>query len=311
MSETNLKNTTENSNISKTSLGILTLITTKRPYISMSSRKTYESIIRNLYKKVFDDEEYDLRKFDKESDKVLKYLKDLPANKRKTILSALVVITDNKDYRELMLDDIKEYNKEEAKQQKSDSQKENWIDNDTMHKMMKVLYHNAKLLYHKENKSATDYQEIQNYIILCLFGGYYIPPRRSLDYVNFKIKNIDKNKDNFINKNSLVFNSYKTAKTYGQQVVEIPKELKSILNKWVKMNPTDYLLFDISYKPLSNVKLNQRLNKLFGKKVGVNQMRKTYLSEKYSDLIETKKQMEQDFKDMGSSTLQENIYIKK
>jgi len=290
---------------------ILKYITEKRPNISKSSLKTYESIIRNLYKKVFEDEEYNLEKFDKNTDKVLKYLKDLPANKRKTILSALVVITDNKDYRELMLDDIKEYNKEEAKQQKTDSQKENWVDSETLDKMMKVLYHNAKLLYNKENKNPTDYQEIQNYIILCLFGGYYIPPRRSLDYVNFKIKNIDKNKDNFINKNSLVFNSYKTAKTYGQQVVEIPKELKSILNKWIKMNPTEYLLFDISYKPLSNVKLNQRLNKLFGKKVGVNQMRKTYLSEKYSDLIETKKQMEQDFKDMGSSTLQENIYIKK
>lgn len=277
----------------------------------MSSRKTYESIIRNIYKKVFEDEEYQLEKFDKESDKVLNFLKDLPSNKRKTILSALVVITDNKDYRELMLDDIKEYNKEEAKQQKSESQKENWVDVETLDKMMKILFHNAKLLYLKENKSPTDYQDIQNYIILCLFGGYYIPPRRSLDYVDFKIKNIDKSRDNYINKNFLVFNSYKTSKTYGQQQVEMPKELKAILNKWIKINPTDYLLFDISYKPLSNVKLNQRLNKLFGKKVGVNQMRKSYLSEKYSDLIDAKKQMEKDFKDMGSSKSQENIYIKK
>lgn len=290
---------------------ILTYIKEKRPNISSSSLKTYESIIRNLYKKVFDNDEYNLDNFSKDSEKVINYLKDLPSNKRKTVLSALVVITDNKDYRELMLDDIKEYNKTEAKQQKTDTQKENWVDSETLDKMMKVLFHNAKLLYNKENKNPTDYQEIQNYIILCLFGGYYIPPRRSLDYVDFKIKNIDKNKDNFINKNSFIFNSYKTAKTYGQQVVDIPKELRAILNKWIKINPTDYLLFDISFKPLSNVKLNQRLNKLFGKKVGVNQMRKTYLSEKYSDLIDTKKQMEQDFKDMGSSTLQENIYIKK
>jgi hypothetical protein len=70
-------------------------------------------------------------------------------------------------------------------------------------------------------------------------------------------------------------------------------------------------LFDSSFKQLSNVKLNQRLNKLFGKKAGVNQMRKTYLSDKYANLIDTKKQLEKDFKDMGSSSLQENIYIKK
>jgi hypothetical protein len=129
--------------------------------------------------------------------------------------------------------------------------------------------------------------------------------------VNFKIKNIDKGHDNFINKNFFVFNSYKTAKTYGQQQVEIPKELKTILNKWIKINPTEFLLFDISYKPLSNVKLNQRLNKLFGKKVGVNMMRKSYLSDKYGDLIDKKNELAIDMKLMGSSNLQENIYIKK
>ena len=157
----------------------------------------------------------------------------------------------------------------------------------------------------------TDLQEIQNYIILSLLGGVYVPPRRSKDYTNFKIKNVDKEKDNYIDKNEFVFNAYKTAKTYGQQRLEIPKELKTVLNKWIKVNPTDYLLFDSSLNALSNVKLNQRLNKLFGKKVGVNQMRKTFLSDKYGDLITTKNELAKDMKDMGSSTLQENIYIKK
>lgn len=289
---------------------IINYIKEKRPNITKSSLKTYESILRNLYDKIgWDTKNYNMEYFDKESDKVLKFLKDLPSNKRKTILSALVVITDNKAYRELMMDDIKEYNKEHAKQEIGDE--DNWIDAKDVEKLYTLLGHNAKLLYKKENINATDLQEIQNYIIISLFGGMYIPPRRSKDYVNIKIKNIDKSKDNYIDKNEFVFNAYKTAKTYGQQKLTIPKELKGILNKWIKINPTDYLLFDISYKPLSNVKLNQRLNKLFGKKVGVNQMRKTYLSDKYSDLIETKKALEKDFKDMGSSTLQENIYIKK
>ena len=281
----------------------------KRPNITKSSLKTYESILRNLYKKVFpNDEEVHLKKFD-EDDKVLKHLKDLPSNKRKTILSALVVITDNKAYRELMLDDIKDYNKEQAKQEKPDN--DNWVEQEELNKVYKVLRHNANLLYKKEKLNNTDLQEIQNFIILTLFNGEYIPPRRSKDYVNFKIKNIDKGHDNFINKNFFIFNSYKTAKTYGQQQVEIPKELKTILNKWIKVNPTEYLLFDSNNKPLSNVKLNQRINKLFGKKVGVNQMRKTFLSNKYGDLIDKKNEMADDFKKMGSSSLQENIYIKK
>lgn len=289
---------------------ILNYIKEKRPSISKSSLKTYESILRNLYDKIgWDTKNYNMEYFDKEPEKVLKYLKDLPSNKRKTILSALVVITDNKAYRELMMDDIKDYNKEQAKQEKPDN--DNWVEKDELEKVYKVLRHNANLLYKKEKLNNTDLQEIQNYIILTLFNGEYIPPRRSKDYVNFKIKNVDKEKDNYMDKKEFVFNSYKTAKTYGQQKVEYPKELKTILNKWLKVNPTDYLLFDSSLKPLSNVKLNQRLNKLFGKKVGVNQMRKTFLSNKYGDLIDTKKALEKDFKDMGSSTLQENIYIKK
>ena len=113
-------------------------------------------------------------------------------------------------------------------------------------------------------------------------------------------------------KDEFVFNSYKTAKTYGQQKVTIPKELKTIMNKWIKINHTDYLLFDTNDNALSNVKLNQRLNKLFDhKKVGVNQLRHTYLSDKYQSSIDTNNEMANDLKDMGSSMIQEKIYIKK
>lgn len=289
---------------------LLKLITTKRPTISKTSLKTYESILRNLYKKVFPkDEKMDLDKFDNDNGFFIEHLMNVPANKRKTILSALVVITDNKNYRDLMMDDIKEYNKEQAKQEKPNDDK--WIEKDDLKKLYKTLTHNAKLLYKKEELTPTDFQDIQNYIIMSLLGGVYIPPRRSKDYVCVKIKNVDKEKDNYIDKNEFVFNNYKTAKTYGQQRLEIPKELRTIINKWIKINPTDYLLFDIGLNPLSNVKLNQRLNKLFGKKVGINELRKHYLSSKYANLIDVKKDLAKDFKDMGSSLIQENIYIKK
>jgi hypothetical protein len=231
---------------------IINYIKERRPNISKSSLKTYESILRNLYDKIgFDTDTYEMDLFDKESNKVLKFLKDLPFNKRKTVLSALVVITDNKDYRNLMLDDIKEYNKEEAKQTKTDKQKENWVEKDELTKVYDILKHNSKLLYKKETLNIDDLQAIQNYIILTLYNGEYIPPRRSKDYVNFKIKNIDKENDNYMYKNEFIFNSYKTAKTYGQQKITIPKELKVIINKWIKVNPTEYLLFDSSLINLS------------------------------------------------------------
>jgi hypothetical protein len=290
---------------------ILKVIKEKRPTISDSSLKTYESIIRNLYKKVFNDDLYDLNKFNTESDKVLAFLNETSSNKRKTILSALVVITHNINYRDKMIEDIKEYNKIEAKQEKTEKQKDNWVETDEINNLKNKLEKVSNLLYKKEFKTPSDYQEIQNYILICLYGGIYMPPRRSLDYVNMKIKNVNTNTDNYINRGTFIFNTYKTAKSYGQQKVKIPIKLKAILNKWIKINPTEHLLFDIAYGPLSNIKLTQRLNKIFDKKASVNQMRKTYLSSKYSSSIDTKKELEEDFKIMGSSVLQENIYIKK
>jgi len=282
----------------------------RRPNISKSSIKTYSSILRNLYKKVFDSDKINFDDFEK-SKEILDHLKTLEPNKRKTILSALVVITDNKDYRTQMLDDIKDYNKEQAKQEKNETQEQSWVSQDEVNLIFKELEKNAKLLYKKSSLSNSDLQEIQSYIIMALLSGVFIPPRRSKDYVDFKIKNVDKSKDNYIEKNKLIFNSYKTAKTYGQQTIDIPPGLNAILKKWVKVNPTDYLLFDSSLKPLSNVKLNQRINKLFGKKVSVNQLRHTFLSDKYGDLINKKGELAKDFKDMGSSMIQESTYIKK
>jgi len=289
---------------------IIERIAENRPNISKSSIKTYNSILNSLYKKVFKTSDFDINNFDK-TDIILDHLKTLEPNKRKTILSALVVITDNKEYREQMLEDIKDYNIEQNKQIKNDNQKKSWVDKDTIVKLYDRLKKNAMILYKKDNKTPSDYQDIQNYVILSLLGGLYIPPRRSKDYVNFKIKNVDKKADNYISKNNLIFNSYKTFKTYGTQIVEIPKELKTILNKWISINPTEYLLFDINNGQLSNVKLNQRLNKLFDKKVSVNQLRHTFLTDKYGDMIDKKNELTDDFKMMGSSIKQEKIYIKK
>lgn len=285
-------------------------IKSKRPTMSISSLKTYTSILKNLYKKVFNDEEIDYNKFNN-SEEILDYLKNIEPRKRKTVLSALVVITNNKDYNKQMLDDIKEYNKEEAKQIKTEKQKNNWVQKDVLESLYDNLQLQSKAIMKIKTPTPTMYQDLQNYIILCLLGGKYIPPRRLKDFIDFKIKNVNKKVDNFMYGNRLFFNSYKTSKTYGLQSVEIPKELKNILMKWVKVNPTEYLLFDIDFNKLNNVKLNQRLNKLFNKQISVNQLRKYYLSSKYQGMTEMKENLKNDFKDMGSSLNQEVIYIKK
>ena len=282
----------------------------KRPNLSNGSLITYNSILSSLYKSVFgNDDKLDIDKFSN-TDKILEHLKSLPPNRRKTILSALVVISDKQPYRDLMLEDIKNYNQEILKQEKTPAQKLSWVDTNEIKTLYEKLKEVANFLYKKKNFTMKEYQQIQDLIIVAVLGGLFIPPRRNLDYCCFKLKNIDNDNDNYIDKNQFVFNTYKTAKFYKQQRVDIPKDLKTILTKWIKINPTDYLLFDTNQNPLTSVKLNQRLNKIFGKKVGVNQMRHTYLTDKYGDTINKQKQINADMTEMGSSGTQSKVYIK-
>ena len=286
----------------------------EKPSLSPSSLKTYHSILKSLYSKVFQSNTIDILKFKEDTNKILEYLKDLPFNKRKTTLSALLIINPNeKRYRDMMLNDINTYNQEQKQQIMNDKQEDNWITEDQIKHKWEMAKKNAMLLYKKQHLSLADLQDIQTFVILSLLSGVFIPPRRLLDYCEpFKIKNINLDKDNYMDKKNLIFHTYKTAKFYGRQEVALPLQLKKILLKWISVNPTDYLLFDSQMKPLSSVKLNQRLVKLFdNKKIGVNMLRHIYLSTKYQPLATMNKELENDFKDMGSSIAQTNVYIKK
>jgi integrase len=282
----------------------------KRPTLSDSSVNTYNSTLSPLYKKIWtDDKEIDPTKFT-DTEKVLDYCKTIEPKYRKTIMAALVVITGNDKYRQQMIKDKEITDTKLQNQTKTEEQKENWLENDDIQSIIDQLKKNAMTTYKKKEFNPTDLQEIQKYVLVSLMGGIYIPPRRAKDYFDFKVKNIDREKDNYLDKNELVFNSYKTAKTYGEQRVTIPKELKSILSKWIKSNPTDYLFFDYNGNQLDAIKINQRLNAIFKKKVGINQLRKTYLSGKYAHTIQTEKDKKEDMESMGSSVGVQNHYIK-
>lgn len=285
-------------------------IKSKRPSLSASSLTTYGSILKSLYKKCFGEGDIDPKKFD-DSICILDKLADLPPNKRKTILSALVIITDNQKYRDLMLSDVRDYNQEIKKQEKTPTQEENWASEEDIMKLWNTYKKEAMALYKKETLSMNDLQTIQSFIILSLLGGMFIPPRRAKDFTDFKIKNVDKNADNFLEKGNAIFTSYKTSKTYGRQEVSLPKPLLAILRKWIKVNPTDYLLFDTNSNPLTSVKLNQRLNRIFdGKRIAINALRHSYLTTRYKKHSEQSKALANDMSEMGSSLSMADTYIK-
>ena len=281
-----------------------------RPTLSNSSIKTYSSVLGSLYKRCFGAGEIDLKNFD-EYELIIHSLRDKPASSRKSILAALVVLTSNKKYRDAMSEDITTYNAEIAKQVASPAQKAAEISQDEIHSLYEKLAIEASGLYAKKHQTVSDLLAIQDALIIALLGGIFISPRRSLDYCAMKIKNVNLKEDNYIEKGNLCFVKYKTAKCHGLQEVAMPKELQAIIKKWMKINPTEFLLFDSRFQPMTSVTLNQKLNKIFGgRRISINNLRRSYLSSRFTNYSKEQKEVAKTMTDMGSSPAVLNNYIK-
>lgn len=288
----------------------------QRPNLSTSSVNSYYSILKNLYKKLNEGKEEDFNNdfFKKDKNMILKHLESMPPKKRKTILSALVIYVDcdktRDEYRKQMMEDIK-VSKEENIGQKRDENKD-WIDWEDVKNVFYALKKDTYYLMKSKAEELTpkEMNLLQDYVLLSLY--VLIAPRRSMDYIELKFRNYNRDEDNYIDfkTNKIYFNKYKTSKFYKTQTVDIPKELKNILKKWYDINNNDYVLIDVNGNKLNQVKLNQRLNKIFGMKISVNALRHSYLTNKYGN-IPALKEMLETADDMGHSLNQAFEYVKK
>jgi hypothetical protein len=281
-----------------------------RPNLSLSSVKTYVSILGSLHRKVWGAEELDLNNFN-DTKAVLAFLKDVPAPKRKTVLSACVVLTGLDEYRKQMLTDVGTYNDIVKSQVMSDKQKASEISPDEVKAVYDALAARATALYKKTTPTVSDLLDIQSFVLMALMGGVFIAPRRSLDWTAFKLRNFNTETDNYMTSKFLIFNQFKTVKSSGKQEVECPPELKKILTKWSKVNPTDHLLFNSKMQPLSSPQVTQTFNRIFnGRKVSTNQLRHTYLTGRFSAYSKEQKVVADTMKNMGSSESVLNSYVR-
>jgi len=298
---------------------ILELLKKNRPNLSDSSLKTYNSILSNLYKKVFPDKELDLGKF-KEHKKFIAFLKNMEGSRRKTYLSALVVACpDCDEYKDLMNKDGQEYNAQKKLQQKTEKEEDNWVEQDELQNIYTELETEAKKLYKLKNPSTQDIQKIQSYIILSLVSGKHISIRRSLDWTEMVYKGEDKEKDNYLDRSKkqhkFYFNVYKTQKYLNDQEVMIPPVLKKILTPWMKLiervyPDNKYLLVDSKGSKLTPTKMTQRLNSIFGKKASINILRHSFITSKYKDMPGLE-ELQGEATAMGHSLKEHLEYIKK
>jgi integrase len=137
-----------------------------------------------------------------------------------------------------------------------------------------------------------------------------LPPRRSQDFTELKIRNYDTKKDNYYKSGKFYFNVYKTAKTYGLQVIDVPKELDVILKKWIKINTNDYMLYSTNGNKLTSPQVTRILNKVFDKNISTSMLRHIYLTNVYKD-IPALSQMQNIASEMAHSVSTAMEYIKR
>ena len=303
---------------------MIKIIQKNRPHLAISSAKTYVSIIRNLSKQM----NIDLSTPDKvidHTDDIVEHFKDLEPKLRKTRLSALIVFLDNPKeitedalktmdvFRKQMMKDGAEYSRELRLQEKTPKQEDGWMEWNDIISNYKNL--EKEVSYFKTQTSLTkqQFKRVQMFVLLsCLL---LIPPRRSTDYVMFKIRNEDINKDNFMEtkgrKSYFVFNTYKTAKKYGKETIEIPTALKNIINRWKLINKNDYLLVNSNMdKKINATQLNSMLYDYFNKPLSTSLIRHIFLSEKYKN-VPALQEMQKTADEMGHSLTQALEYVKK
>jgi hypothetical protein len=272
---------------------IIDTLANNRPNISSSSIKTYTSLLTTLLKKLDSD---DIRTFN-DTKKVIEFVSNMKsAQTQKTILSALYVLTTKEAYKEAMVSYSNEVNKQYAQKKTTESRKESGINQEKIQQ----LYELTK----QELVNNPSYDNYNDYIIICLTSGLFMPPRRSLDWIAIKINNIDKTKDNYINGNYFIFNKFKTSKFVKDEdkKILIPIEIKKIIAKWRKVNKTDYLLFQKNGNSFSSSSFTKTLNRLYGKGVSTDMLRSMYLTNRFGNVADKVAEMNKITKEMGSST---------
>ena len=266
-------------------------------------------------------------KFLRKTATILNKIADLKIpTQRNYITSILVILTAQPKYKATcekykealrILNDT--YNEHINSHQKTEKEDKNWCN--LKHLKKTVLNHykreiSERGLNTKTNLTSKEFDLYQKYVISALY--LLLPPVR-IDYiaeiVTTRDDMTDKNKNYLLNisRNTKYFyiNEYKTSAKHGQIEIKINKELNSILNNWLKINTSEYLLVNKSGSKMTPNVLSKAITKAFlpsGKNISLNMLRKIYISEHIDlDIIKKRKELADA---MAHSVDTQTTYIK-
>lgn len=257
---------------------IFDLISEKRPTASHATKKTYTSVLSSLAKKLQLDQ---INDYKTQKERIQRHIDGLTsAQTAKTTLAALFVITGEPDYREMMVSKA-EHVRKEYREQKTNPER---LKNMPTLEEIQAKYDVYKARIQQPRSSMDDWVD---FFICAVCCTRWLPPRRNTDWTEMLMKNADKKRDNYMTNTDFVFNIFKTAKFKSEEErkVPIPDELKPFLAKWRKISDSDYFLCTPQTgAKLTSSAMTKRVQRIFGKKVGVDVIRSIYLTDLYKGI---------------------------
>lgn len=248
--------------------------------LSESTTRTYVSLLHALQRKLRPlAAGHTVSFYTTNKDQIMAHIADLPKKQtRKTLLSALYVLTKEEDYRREMLENARAVSEEYRLQKTDPKRAQHWMS----YEEIRTLHNQFKAAY-KQNPSNANLMDL---LISSLHSGAIegLPPRRVLDYAIMKVREVNPEKDNYYDAKGkrFIFNQFKTRGHKGQQAVEVPKELLPLINKRVKSGQT-HLLVNEEGLPYTQSALSKKIKRMFqGNTQDV--LRSIFLSHLYKDV---------------------------
>jgi len=299
-------------------------IKVSRPNLSENSYKTYLYNLKGIKACMnLNPNKLDSVSFLTNYDKVIKCIADNTkslASIKAKITAVVVALTSvskpNKKliekYRTYMDDIAKKHNEFISKNEKSDSQEKNWIDYENLIEVCNKLKVEYQKLRKKKKLYQNEYRLLQGYVMLRMQLAY---PIRN-DFANMKILDEDdyeklddkiKDRNNYLVRDGqdlvIHINNYKTSKRLGQKQYKIKPTLTKLINDFLKINTSGYLLVKPSKRNvgLTEVDITKQFNWIFkqyypDKKISTSMIRHILISHDKKNDPTIKEQQEKNKK---------------
>ena len=299
-------------------MSIEDLILKTKKNLSIKSLKSYVGNINKILEFMEDKDISCLNNINK----ILEYIesKNSYLTQRNYLNSIIVVLQSDREENKNLIekyvkvrDDYNErYKLDQATNTKTEKQKKNWIE---LKQIYEIILHLSKDLKQEQN--------LQWWFMLNFWINY--PIRNDLQYTeiiskrkynNLLNKEIEKKNYFVLDERPFVsISQYKTCKKYGVKKIEMNNKMNKILLKYLSMNPTKYILYNIKDKsPMSSQDISNSFTSLFkkfypDKNISTNMIRHVITTEKFGKTLEEMSQLANMM--CHSLESQQKIYIKR